>query len=109
MIAPTTVQDEDLAGLITALRNRLEPQPSAVVQRAKFYSHSRERGETVAHYQSELWAIVALCNFGDKLDDMLQDRLVCGINDSAMQRQLLAEGDALSLRPCLHSNGEAKR
>ena len=109
MIAPTTVQDEDLAGLITALRNRLEPQPSAVVQRAKFYSHSRERGETVAHYLSELWAIVALCNFGDKLDDMLQDRLVCGINDSAMQRQLLAEGDALSLRPRLHSNGEAKR
>ena len=29
---------------------------------------------------------------------MLQDRLVCGINDSAMQRRLIAEGDALSLR-----------
>ena len=33
-----------------------------------------------------------------KLDDMLRDRLVCGIDDSAMQTQLLAEGDALSLR-----------
>ena len=42
-IAPTTVQDEDLAGLITALWNHFEPQPSAIVQRAKFYSRSRER------------------------------------------------------------------
>ena len=109
LIAPTTVQDEGLAGLITALRNHFEPQPSTIVQRAKFYGRSREKGETVAQYLSELRAIAALCNFGDKLDDMLRDRLVCGINDSAMQRQLLAEGDTLSLRPRLHSNGEAKR
>ena len=98
LIAPTTVQDEGLAGLITALRNHFEPQQSAIVQRAKFYGHSREKVETVAQYLSELRAIAALCNFGDKLDDMLRDRLVCGINDSAMQRRLLAEGDALSLR-----------
>ena len=70
-IAPTTVQDADLADPITALRNHFEPLPSAIVQRARFYSRSRERGGTVAQYVSELRAIEALCNFGDKLDDML--------------------------------------
>ncbi|KAL7849517.1 hypothetical protein SRHO_G00211400 [Serrasalmus rhombeus] len=31
------------------------------------------------------------CNFGDKLKEMLRDRLVCGIEDDRMQRRLLAE------------------
>ena len=82
------MQDTDLhvADLITALRNHFEPQPSAIVQRAKFYSRSREREETVAQYLSELQAIAALLNFGDKLDDMVRDKLVSSINDSAMQQ-----------------------
>ena len=84
----TTVQDADVhvADLITALQNHFEPQPSAIVQRAKFYSRLRERGETVAQYLSELQAIAASLNFGDKQDDMLRDRLVSSINDSAMQQ-----------------------
>ena len=31
------------------------------------------------------------CQFGTALEDMLRDRLVCGISDDSIQRQLLAE------------------
>ena len=31
------------------------------------------------------------CEFGDTLEDMLRDRLVCGICNDSMQRRLLAE------------------
>ena len=31
------------------------------------------------------------CQFGTTLEDMLRDRLVCGINDDRIQRRLLAE------------------
>ena len=31
------------------------------------------------------------CDFGESLNDMLRDRLVCGINDSRIQRRLLSE------------------
>ena len=31
------------------------------------------------------------CEFGESLNDMLRDRLVCGINDQRIQRRLLAE------------------
>ncbi len=31
------------------------------------------------------------CTFGETLDDMLRDRLVCGINEGRLQRRLLAE------------------
>ena len=33
------------------------------------------------------------CNFGDALQDMLRDRLVCGVHDQRTQRRLLAEPD----------------
>ena len=32
-----------------------------------------------------------MCDFGDSLNDMLRDRLICGINDARIQRRLLAE------------------
>ena len=35
------------------------------------------------------WA--EFCNFGTSLDDMLRDRLICGINNSKLQQKLLAE------------------
>ena len=33
------------------------------------------------------------CNYGDKLSEMLRDRIVCGINNEAIQKKLLAEKD----------------
>ena len=33
------------------------------------------------------------CNFETTLEQMLRDRLVCGINDDRVQRRLLAETD----------------
>ena len=33
------------------------------------------------------------CNYGDKLSEMLRDRLVCGIGDDRIQRRLLSEPD----------------
>lgn len=33
------------------------------------------------------------CNYGDKLSEMLHDRLVCGIGDDRIQRRLSSEPD----------------
>ena len=40
---------------------------------------------------SELCSLTEFCNFGTALMEMLRDRLVCGINDSAAQRKRLLE------------------
>lgn len=32
------------------------------------------------------------CEFGESPNDMLRERLICGIEDSRIQRRLLAEG-----------------
>ena len=71
------------------------------MQRAKFYSRSRKPGESIATFVAELRACAEHCNFGRSLDDMIRDRVVCGVNDDAIQKRLLAEGDKLTLTKAL--------
>ena len=40
---------------------------------------------------SELRSIAEFCKFGNTLEDMLRDRLVCGIEDNVIQKRLLAD------------------
>ena len=58
-----------------------------------FNSHSRQARESVTTYLAELKRLSEHCNFGDTLQYMLRDRLVCGIQDQRTQRRLLAESD----------------
>ena len=47
----------------------------------------------VAAYLAELKRLSEHCNYGDVLQDMLRDRLICGIQDQRTQCRLLAESD----------------
>ena len=49
---------------------------------------------------AELRALSEYCNFGDTLESMLRDRLVCGVNELQIQKCLLAE-DRLTFKKAL--------
>ena len=85
---PTEFSFEDLVEKVNKYHN---PRPSAVVQRFKFNSRTRQSGEMVAAYVAELKKLSEFCEFGGALDEMLRDRLVWGIADSRVQHRLLAE------------------
>ena len=61
------------------------------MQRFSFHSRMRTANETVIEYVAALRRIAADCNFGNQLDENLRDRLLCGVNDCAIQRRLLSE------------------
>ncbi|CAC5416659.1 unnamed protein product [Mytilus coruscus] len=67
------------------------PKPSSIVQRCKFNSRSRQPNESVSQFVAELRQISEHCVYKATLDDMLRDRLVCGIKEDRIQRRLLAE------------------
>ena len=50
-----------------------------------------QESETIAQFVSRLKKLARYCNFGDKLNDMIRDRLVCGIKDQTTQKKLLVE------------------
>ena len=78
--------------LVKTLADHFCPAPSEIVQQFRFNSRSRKTGESVATFVAELRAIAAeFCNFGNTLETMLRGRVVCGINNVSIRKQLLAE------------------
>ena len=45
----------------------------------------------MADFVAELRALAEFCNYGETLNDMLRDRIVCGVRAEHIQRRLLAE------------------
>ncbi|XP_041651122.1 uncharacterized protein K02A2.6-like [Cheilinus undulatus] len=91
LLSPEKPKDKSYQQLVLLLKNHFDPKPSEIVQRYKFDSRSRMPNETVMDYVAELRRLAQDCNYGDTLQQMLRDRIVCGINDDRIQRRLLAE------------------
>ena len=93
LVAPQTVKDKTFKELVDLLTGHYNPKKSAAVHRFKFNSRVRQPNESVATYVSELKKLAVDCAFdsADVLNQMLCDRLLCGINDARIQRRLLTE------------------
>ena len=104
LLTPTKPTEVTFAEIVDAvLQKHVQPRPSIIVERFNFHSRARRQGEDVSTYVAELRKLSEHCKFGTALNDMLWDRLVCGIVDQRIQRRLLAEPDltfakALELR-----------
>ena len=57
------------------------------------HSRVRKSNESVATFICQLRELSQFCDFGENLEEMLKDRLICGIGDTRMQRRLLSEKD----------------
>ena len=87
--APTKPSEKSYDELVALVNSHYTPKPSVIVQRFQFHSRTQKPGETVATFVAES----EFCEFGASLEDMLRDRLVCGIASGSTQRRLLAEPD----------------
>ena len=67
-----------------------EPKMSTIVRWFQFNSSTHSLDESVADYMAALQRLDECCAYGKILEEMLFDRLVCGINNAAIQRHLLA-------------------
>ena len=56
-----------------------------------FHTCFRKPGEAIAAFIATLYSLSEHCTFGDSLEDMIRDRLVCGISEETIQKHLLAE------------------
>lgn len=91
LLSPTLPTDRTLAQLIAVLDQHFDPAPSEIVERFRFNTRVRRGGESISDFIAELRRLAKNCNYGQSLDMMLRDRIVCGIQDEAVQRKLLSE------------------
>ena len=88
---PKSLRDHSFTELTELLDKHYDPAPSPIVQRFTFNTRLRRSDESIAEFVAELKSIARHCKFGNVLNDMLRDRLVCGVNDTRIQRSLLQE------------------
>ena len=86
-IAPQKPADYSFAELVNLVQDHYNPTPSVIVHRFKFHSHVQKEDEPIAQFRR----LSEHSNFDTRLNDMLRDRLVCGIRDTRVQRRLLTE------------------
>ena len=91
LAAPKKPSNLAIADLLKLAAAHYHLKPSPAVQRFRFNSRMHHAGESVAAYLAELKRLSERCSFGDSLDNMLRDRIVCAIQDQQTQRRLLAE------------------
>ena len=93
LVAPAKPVVVSYKDIIEKVRLHYNPKPSQIVERYKFNSRSQKPGESIACYVAELRRLSEHCGYGDHLEEMLRDRLVCGIANGRCQQRLLAEAD----------------
>ena len=91
LVAPAKPKEKAFKELTELMTRHYNPVPSEIVQRYKFHMRFCQPMESVATFVSELRALEEHCQFGDTLELMLRDKLVCAINDKAIQKRLLSE------------------
>ena len=77
--------------IVKLVKNYYDPPPSVTMQRYKFNTRVRGASESVANYVAALREIAQHCEYKESLQDMLRDRLVCGVNHEAITNRLLSE------------------
>ena len=93
LVSPTKPCDKSYAELCETLEKHFCPKPSKIVQRYKFNTCVRRKGDSVSTYIADLRKLSEHCEYGQILDEMIRDRIVCGIADDRIQRRLLSESD----------------
>ena len=76
------------------------PKANVTMERHKFNTRVHQRGESFQSYVSDLNNKASTCEFGDLKDEMIKDRLVCGIENGKLRRSLLRE-DKLTLQKAI--------
>ena len=92
LVAPTAVSECNYDRLVEVLEAHFEPQISVIVARFRFHSCCRGDPEGVSAFLARLRKLAKPCQFASGvLEEMLRDRLVCGIKHERLQSRLLSE------------------
>ena len=91
LVVPQKPSEVEYKALLDKTKEHFAPTPSCIVEHYKFNSRVQEPGESVASFVAQLHSMSTHCEFGDMLEDMLRDRIICGILDVHIQCRLLAE------------------
>ena len=87
---PRAPEEVSLSEILQVLLDYLYmPEKSVIIKCFRFNQRKQCDEESVMVYIAELQKLLINCTFGNTLNDMLRDRLVCGLSGLKIQKFLL--------------------
>ena len=80
--------------LMEKFQGHFEPKKNVTYERYIFNSRTQLVEETIDSFVTDLRKKATKCEFGTLKDEMIRDRIICGINDDRLRGRLLRKGDA---------------
>ncbi len=84
---------EDPECLKRKFREICDLQQNKTLERHKFHSINQKQGETIESFISDLRIKAKACHFRELTDELICDRIVCGINSESLRKALLRDSD----------------
>ena len=91
LLAPDPPKTKSLSEISAVLRRHYEPKRAVIAERFHFHKRDQAVGESITDYDAALRRLATHCRFGETLEEVLRDRLVCGLRHENIQRRLLSE------------------
>lgn len=94
LVAPQPVASGPWDVLLSKLRDHYATAPSCIARRHAFHHRNQAEGESISQFVAALRSVALYFQFRD-LDNVLLDRVVCGVRDLHLQCCLLAKPDLM--------------
>ena len=93
LLAPAAPKTKSFKELADTLCKHYEPKRAVISQCFHFHKRDQTVGESLASFDAAIRKLATHRHFGDKLEEALRNRFVCGLRHEALQRCLLSEVD----------------
>ena len=94
VLASTNATEDDRKTYATVLAKFdtfFQVRKNMIYERARFNRRNQQSGETAEEYIMALYELVESCDYGDDIkEEMIRDRLIVGIRDSALLEKIAA-------------------
>ena len=84
---------KDIGQVLTRFENHFSPKPNYIHERAVFNVRVQEEGDSIEAFIRALHDQAAKCNYEERKNDNIRDRLVVGLRDSQLSQDLQMEKD----------------
>ena len=100
MAFQSEAEKKNLAKILELRESYCFGKTNIIYERFRFNNRDQEAGESIDTYASNLRSLSDKCNFGALIDEMMRDRIVCGVRDSSLRKKL-PQVPELTLERCI--------
>ena len=88
---PTEEERKDYATIMAKLDGYFQVRKNTIYERARFNRRNRLEGESAEQYITALYGLIGNCEYGPLKEELLRDRMVVGVRDTALSQKLQAD------------------